>query len=65
MHGERLEKKTEHGDIFTELETYHLYTFPRARIYQESVLDDRFQVCVVISYHYKTTDGKPQSVNNR
>ena len=35
------------------------YTLPRAPIYQESVLDNWFHVCFIISYHYRTTGEMP------
>ena len=35
------------------------YTLPRAPIYQESVLDNWFHVCFIISYHYLTTGEMP------
>ena len=41
------------------------YTFPPARIYQESGFDERFHVGVVISYHYSIAVEMPQAVNNR
>ena len=44
---------------FSEQEIYHSDTLPRAPIYQESVLDDWFHVCFIISYHYRTTGEMP------
>ena len=40
------------------------YIFPRAPIFEESALDKRFHICVVKSYHYRTTGEMPQIVNN-
>ena len=52
--------------IFILFKNYIIhYTFPAAPKYQDSVLDNRFHVCVVISYHYRTTGEMSQTVTIR
>ena len=41
------------------------FTLPRASMYQKSVLDIRFHVCVIISQHYRTTGEMPQTRDDR